>query len=155
MATEKKCYLTPEGLRRIKKEYEALKKMRALKIKGEFPSVQESEDLNPEYFSLQEDLGLLEMKITELEEVLKNVALIKKPAKDKQNIVDLGAKVVVWVDSQKDEFEIVGSLEANPSLGKISNESPVGKALLGHQVGDKVVVSSPTETIYKIEKIKY
>ena len=59
------------------------------------------------------------------------------------------------MDGQKDEFVIVGTLEANPALGKISNESPVGKALLGHKIGDEVVVSSPMKTTYKIRNIKY
>ena len=56
---------------------------------------------------------------------------------------------------QKDEFVIVGTLEANPALGKISNESPVGRAILGHKVGDAVVVSSPMKITYKIKNIKY
>ena len=72
-----------------------------------------------------------------------------------QNIVNLGATVLVEVDGQNDEFMIVGSLEANPAIGKISNESPVGRMLLGHRVGDEVVVSSPIQTVYKIKKIKY
>ena len=70
-------------------------------------------------------------------------------------MVDLGAKVKIDIAGKKDEFMIVGTLEANPSLGKISNESPVGRALLGHKVGDEIVVSSPMKTTYKIKKIKY
>jgi len=62
---------------------------------------------------------------------------------------------VVEVDGQEDEFEIVGSLEANPSIGRISNESPVGKALLGHEVREEIVISSPVKTVYKIKDIKY
>lgn len=155
MEGEKKFYLTSEGLKKLKKEYNALKKLRAFKVGGEFPQMQESEDLNPEYLSLQEDLSLLNSKIAELDLILKNVDLIKPPAKDKQDVVDLGARVTVEVDGHKDEFEFVGSLEANPSLGKISNESPVGSALLGRRVGDEVVISSPTKTFYKIRKIDY
>ena len=64
-------------------------------------------------------------------------------------------RVKIDVDGQKDEFVIVGTLEANPALGKISNESPVGKALLGHKIGDEVLVSSPAEIKYKIKNIKY
>ena len=93
--------------------------------------------------------------MVELENVLKNTELIKIPLKTKQNIVNLGATILVEVGSQNDEFTLVGSLEANPSIGKISNESPVGKAFLGHQVGDEVMVSSAIKTIYKIKKIKY
>ncbi len=153
--TEKKFYLTKEGLERIKKESEILKNLRSAKIKGEVPKILESEDLNPEYLSFQEDLNLLETRIMEIENVLKNAEIIKSPPKDKQNIIDVGAKILVEVDGEKDEFTIVGTLEANPSLGRISNESPVGKALIGHKKGDEIIVSSPIKTIYKIKKIKY
>ena len=81
--------------------------------------------------------------------------MIKNPAKDQRGIIGLGAKVKIDVDGQKDEFVIVGTLEANPALGKISNESPVGKALLGNKIGDEVIVSSPIKTTYKIKNIKY
>jgi transcription elongation factor GreA len=155
MAEEKKFYLTKEGLERIKKEHQGLKDLKLAKTKGEIPRIWHSEDINPEYLSFREDLSFLETRIVELENILKNVELINPPPKERQNIIDLGARVIVKVDGQTDEFEIVGSLEANPSLGKISNESPVGKTLLGHQVGDEILISSPIKTIYKIKKIKY
>lgn len=155
MPEEKKFYLTKEGLEKIKKEYQNLKSLKLSKTKGEVPKIWHSEDLNPEYLSFQEDLGFLESRIIELKYILKNAELIKLPSKEKQNVVDLGARVAVEVEGQTDEFEIIGTLEANPSLGKISNESPVGKALFGHRAGDEVVVSSPIKTIYKIKKIKY
>jgi len=63
--------------------------------------------------------------------------------------------VVVAAKGGKDELTIVGTLEANPSLGKISNESPVGRALLGRRVGEEVVISSPAKVVYKIVKIGY
>ena len=115
----------------------------------------ESEDLNPEFVSFQEDIGFLRSRIDELKNIIDHHELIKSPAKDRQGVVGLGAKVKVSVDDQKDEFVIVGTLEANPALGKISNESPVGKALLGHKIGDEVVVSSPVKITYKIKNIKY
>ena len=152
---EKKFYLTKEGLEKIKKEYRDLKNLKLSKTKGEIPKIWHSEDLNPEYLSFQEDLSFLETRIAELKNILKNVKLIKPPPKERQNVVDLGAQVIVEVDGQTDEFTIVGTLEANPSLGKISNESPVGRSLLGHRVGDKILISSPIKTIYKIKKIKY
>jgi len=153
---EKKFYLTKEGLERMKKEYHDLRELKLAKTKGESPKILHSEDLNPEYLAFQEDLSFLEIRLSELENILKNAELIKSPtSKDKQKIINLGATVLVEVDGQKDEFTLVGSLEANPSLGKISNESPVGRALLGHKIGDQVTVSSPIQTIYKIKKIKY
>ncbi|MFH1401898.1 MAG: GreA/GreB family elongation factor [Parcubacteria group bacterium] len=155
MAEEKRFYLTKEGLAKIEKEFKDLKILKLAKINGESPKILHSEDLNQEYLSFQEDLSFMESRLTELEYVLKNVELIKTPVRNQRNTVSLGATVLVDVEGQKDEFTLVGSLEADPVLGKISNESPVGKALLGHKNGDKIIVSSPIKTIYKIEKIKY
>lgn len=155
MPTEQKFYLTKKGLDRIKKEYKALQELKFAKIEGESPKILHSEDLNPEYLAFREDLSFLELRLLELENILKNVSLIQPPLKEKQNAIDLGATVLVEVDGQQDEFTIVGTLEANPAIGKISNESPVGKALLGRKVSDEVRVSSPIQTIYKIKKIKY
>lgn len=153
---EQKFYLTKPGLERIQKECDKLLEFKRLKTRGEVPSIWHSEDVNPEYLAFQEDMILLETKLAEYENILKNVELIILPGKEKRNIVSLGAKVTVKVDDgQTDEFEIVGTLEANPSLGKISNESPVGRAFLGRQIGEKIEVSSPTKTIYKIMKINY
>lgn len=148
-------YLTKEGLKNIKKEYETLKVLRAAKVKGDVPSLLESEDLNPDYVAFQEDLSFLENRLVELETIIEKVSIIKKPAKPYASVIDLGATVAVDVGGHKDEFTIVGTLEASPALGRISNESPVGKALLGHKIGDEVIVSSPVKTIYKIKKIHY
>ncbi|MEK7562641.1 MAG: GreA/GreB family elongation factor, partial [Patescibacteria group bacterium] len=105
--------------------------------------------------SFQEDMSFLRSRISELKNILEHYELIKNPAKGGQNIVGLGAKVKVDIGKEKDEFIIVGTLEANPALGKISNESPVGRALFGHKTGDEIVVSSPVKTTYKIKNIKY
>ena len=156
MPQEENYYLTKKGLRDIEKEYEVLRNLRSAKAKGEVPKIWESEDLNPEYLSFQEDLGILESRIAELENILKNTKLIKIPSKKNQDIVKLGARVLVEIDKKdKDEFEIVGTLEVSPSLGKISDKSPVGKALLGSKIGEKVIVSSPIKTVYEIKRIRY
>jgi len=152
----KKFYLTKEGLDKIRKEYQDLKKIKLAKTKGESPKIWHSEDLNPEYLSFQEDLSFLETRIAELEYILKNVELIKPPSRGKQDIVDLGATVTLEEsDGRINEFMIVGTLEANPSEGKISSESPVGKTLLGCRVGDEVTITSPIKVVYRIKKIKY
>jgi len=153
--TEKKYYITKQKLRELKNEYRDLFDIERRKTKGETPKIFESEDLNPEYISFQEDLIFLRARIQELENVFKNYEIIKTPPRGKQNIVGLGAKVKVEVEGEKDEFIIVGTLEANPSLGRISNESPVGRALIGHKVGDEIVVSSPIKVVYRIIKISY
>lgn len=156
MEIEKKFYLTKQGLERIKREYKELKNLKLVRTKeGEIPKTWHSEDIDPEYLCFQEDLNFLESRIIELESILRKAELIKTPSKEKRNIIGLGATILVEVDGQKDELTLVGSLEANPSIGKISNESLVGKMLLGHQVGDKVVVSSTMKTTYRIKKIKY
>lgn len=153
---EKKFYLTSKGLEKIKKEHKDLLELRASKTKGEVPRIWQSEDVNPEYLSFQEDMGFLEARIAELENILKNVELIKAPQKDKRNVIDYGATVTLGESSgHLNEFMVVGTLEANPNEGKISSESPVGKALLGRKVGDEVTITSPIKVVYKVKKIKY
>lgn len=152
----KTFYITKAKLQEIQKEYEGLLELEHKKAVGqEAPKIFESEDINPEFISFQEDIGFLRSRIDELKNIIDNHELIKNPPKDKQSIIGVGAKVKVELGGQKDEFTIVGTLEANPALGKISNESPVGKALLGHKVGEEVLISSPVKTIYKIKNIKY
>jgi len=148
-------YLTKEGMEAIKKEYERLITIKLAQTKGEIPQFLHSDELNQEYFDFQNDIDLLEARMADLKYIIDNSELIKKPSKDKQNIVQLGARVLVEINGEIDEFRIVSSIEANPSLGMISNESPVGKALLGHKVGDEIIISSPVRTCYKIKKIKY
>jgi transcription elongation factor GreA len=153
---EKIFYITKGKLQELRKEHEELLNLERKKALGqEAPKILESEDLNPEFVSFQEDVGFLRSRIDELKNILESYELIKNPPKDKRGIVGIGAKVKVNVGGQKDEFIIVSTLEANPVLGKISNESPVGKALLGHKIGDEVVVSSPVKLTYKIKNIKY
>ncbi len=132
-----KIYLTAAGLEKFKKEYEKLRKIRSSKNND------------------QEELININQKIEEIELILKNFELIKIPPKNKQHLIDLGATVVVEINGQIDEFTVVGTLEANPALGKISNESPLGQAFLNHKVGDEVVIKFTTKTIYKIKKINY
>jgi len=156
MIGEKKFYLTKKGLEKIKKQYEELKKTKFSKIRGEAPNILHSEDLNPEYLSFREDMGLLERRMAELENVLKNVELIKIPPKKERNIVKLGATVSLEErGGQVNEFTVVGTLEANPGQGKISSESPVGKALLGQKIGSEIVMNSPVRIAYKVKKITY
>jgi transcription elongation factor GreA len=155
MFEDKKFYLTEKGLIRMKAEYQHLRKIKSFKTIGEVPRFLHSEDLNPEYLSFHEDLDLIDTRLAEVKQILRNVELIKMPPKDRRSVINLGATVIVEINGERDEFQIVGSLEANPSLGKISNESPVGQALLGHRAGEEVVISSPINVIYKIKKIRY
>lgn len=149
-------YVTKGKLNELKKEYEELTAFERNKTIGEeAPKVLESEDVNPEFISFQEDMDQLRSRIDYLEDVFENHQIIKKPSKEKQHFVDLGAKVMIEAAGKNNQLTIVGTLEANPDAGKISNESPVGKALLGHKIGDEVVIGSPRKIKYKIRDIRY
>lgn len=152
----KKFYLTKQGLGKIKKRYQELRKIRKSKVKDEVPQPFHSEEISSEYLLFQEDLNFLESKISRLKRVLRNARLIKLPSKKEQSIINLGAEVLLETrNGQANKFRIVGSLEANPSLGMISDESPLGKTLLGHKIGDEVIVQTSAKTAYKIKKIRY
>ncbi|HLD70446.1 MAG TPA: GreA/GreB family elongation factor [Negativicutes bacterium] len=149
-------YVTKGKLAELKKEYEALAALEHTKALGEeAPKMVESDDLNPDFVSFQDEMSALRSRIDELQDVLGNHAVIKNPPKEQREVVLVGATVHVDLGGKKDEFMIVGTLEANPEEGKISNESPVGKALLGKKIGDEVLVSSPINKKYKIKDIKY
>ncbi len=150
-----KHYLTKKGLERIQKEHKQLLSFREAKTRGETPAIWHSEDVNPEYLAFQEDMGLLEARVSEYEKILRSVELIRKPPKARRDEVSIGATVVFNVDEQKDTFTIVGSLETNPTEGRISNESLVGRAFMGAKVGDAVEVSSPVKVVYIIREILY
>ncbi|MCX6738060.1 MAG: GreA/GreB family elongation factor [Candidatus Parcubacteria bacterium] len=155
MDLEREIYLTKEGLAKLEKEYEELKVLKNQRTKNDTLTTASSLEIDSEYSAFQEDLDLLESRIAELEIILKNYKLILSPGKGSPKEVLLGTTVIVEVEGQQDEFMIVGSLEANPMLGKISNESPVGRALLGRKIGEEVKVQSSVVTIYKIRKITY
>ncbi|HNP79331.1 MAG TPA: GreA/GreB family elongation factor [Candidatus Pacearchaeota archaeon] len=145
-------YVTKKKLRELEEELENLKKIKREEFQKGSPAVFEGEDVNPDFAFYQDSLEELDMRIEELENVLKNYIIIKAPQeKDK---VCLGAKVIFKDGSaSENEFKIVGTLEANPFEGKISNESPIGMALLGKRVGD--IVSVGNNNSYRIVKINY
>lgn len=153
--TDKEIYVTPEGLEKIKGDLEYLKTTKRKEIAGRIASAKELGDLseNAEYSEAKEEQSLVESKVLELEETLRRVKLIQKP-KGSTTVV-IGSHIVVEDEAgQKREFDIVGSNEANPVDGKISNESPLGKAFLGHKLNDVVTVVVPKgTTTYTIKKI--
>lgn len=154
--SSKVFYVTKEKLKELKKEYDELLASERKKVMGdEAPKILESEDLNPEFVSFQEDMDSLRSRMDELKDILENHEIIKKPPKENQTFVNVGAKVRIEANGKKDELMIVGTLDADPNLGKVSNESPVGKALLGKKVGDEVVIPSPISKKYKIRDINY
>jgi len=156
MIKKKKFYLTKNGLEKIKEEYKKFKELLRFKTQEETPTLLHSDDLSSTYLSFQEDLNLLKKRIFELENILKNAELIKIPPKEKQDVIGLGATILVEMDNEIDEFTLVGTIEADPSNKKISNESPIGKALINKKVGETIEIKTPiVKHICKILKISY
>ena len=153
MHQDKIFYLTKQGLKKIESDFAQLKEIRKVKLGGEAPAAFFSEELSAEFVSFRDDLDLLDAKLDELEYVLKNYEIIKPPKE--KNKVALGATIAVDVNGYKDKIILVGTLEADPSLGKVSDESPVGRAILGLAEGDTAVVHSPGKIVYKIKKVSY
>lgn len=152
---DKIFYLTKNGLKKLEIEFQKLKGLRRIKSGKEAPAAFFSEELNAEFVSFRDDMDLLDAKLEELEHILKNYEIIKPPQQADRDKIGLGATVAVEVDGKKDTFLMVGTLEAAPTLGRISNESPVGKALLDLKAGDEAVINSPVKLVYKIKKVSY
>jgi transcription elongation factor GreA len=151
-----KYYLTKEKLEELKKELEHLKSEGRKEIARQLKTAKEYGDLseNAEYSQAKDDQAILEIRISELEDMIRNAIIIETGSKKEKDKVSVGSKVVLKKDNKNYEYLIVGEAEADPSSGKISNNSPLGKVLLGKKVGDEVVVEAPMGKIkYKILKI--
>lgn len=150
---KKEYKLTQAGVAELKAELAELKNRR-LQVADKLKNARELGDLseNAEYHAAREEQIQVENRVLEVEQILSHVEIIKQP-KDK-NLVELGNTVVLDNGNQR-ELTIVGSVEADPKASKISDESPLGKAILGKKVGDKVDISTPSgKTVYTIKKIK-
>lgn len=139
----KNTYLTPKGLSDARVELEFLKKTKRVQIAERIHQAREYGDIteNSEYDAAVEEQSLMENRISELENVLKSVKII--PEKQKSDFVVIGSTVKIDMDDGIDEFKIVGRVEADPSKKRISNESPLGMALLGAKKGEEVEVATP------------
>jgi len=148
-----KVLLTEEGLKKLKEEYDNLVKNKRQEVTEKIARAREFGDLseNSEYDTAREEQSFIEGRIMELEEILTHAKLIEKSSENK---VGIGSKVKVLVDGDIDEYIIVSSVEANPIEGKISIDSPVGKALLGSKVGDEVKISTNIKAVYKVLEVK-
>ncbi len=149
---KKQFYLTKEGVDELKVELNGLVSQRGA-IAERIKTAREFGDLaeNAEYTSARQEQERVEGRISEIENILQNVEVIKKPKGDHK--VQLGSTVTLKNSSTK-QFQVVGTVEADPLNGKISDESPIGQALLGKQVGDSVEIKTPAETsIYQIVAI--
>ncbi|MFA5935364.1 MAG: transcription elongation factor GreA [Patescibacteria group bacterium] len=139
-------YLSPEGLEKIKQELVNLKTVRRREVANKIETAKALGDLseNAEYHEAKDEMGFVEGRILEIQEILKNVSLIDSGVTE--GVIRVGSKIQVESMGKKKEFTIVGSNEANPAEGRISNESPLGNAFLGHAKGDKVNVATPAGT---------
>jgi len=150
---EEKVLLTEEGLKKLKEEYGELTNVKRKEVTEKIARARDFGDLseNSEYDSAREEQSFIEGRIMELEEILTHAKLIEKSGVSK---VDIGSKVKVQSDGDVDEYVIVSSVEANPMEGKISIDSPVGKALLGSKVGDEVKISTNVQATYRVLEVK-
>ena len=154
----KKNILTYEGLKKYESELEELKVVRRQEVAQKIKEAREQGDLseNAEYDAAKDEQRDIEARIEELENILKNVEIVDEDEVDLDKI-NIGCRVKLWdVEFEEElEYKIVGSTEANSIKGKISNESPVGKALLGHTVGEVVQVETGAGIIeYKVLDIQ-
>ena len=142
-AKAKSVYLTSKGLSEAQAELEYLKKTKRAQIAERIHQAREYGDLaeNSEYDTAIEEQSLPENRINELENILKGAKVIVKS--HSSDFVVIGSTVRVEIDKEADEFTIVGRVEADPSKKRISNESPLGSALLGAKKGEEIEVTTP------------
>ncbi|MCJ7769407.1 MAG: transcription elongation factor GreA [Dehalococcoidales bacterium] len=142
--SQKKILITKEGLAKLQSELEHLLSVRRQEIAAKIKRAREmgGTENNAEYEDAKNDQAFVEGRILMLENIVNNATVIVSPALS--GVVEMGDKVLIQnQDGKIEQFAIVGSAEASPVEGKISNESPVGKALLGKKIGDEVEVATP------------
>ena len=155
--TNKEFFFTKEGLEKIEEELEYLKSVARAEVAAKIKVALGYGDLseNAEYDHAKNEQAKLEEKIAKLENMIRNAVIIEEEKLDK-DVIHVGSKVTVYEkeSDDEDEYTIVGSAEANPLEGKISNESPIGNALLGKKVGDIVSIEVPDGIInYEVKAI--
>jgi len=151
-------YLTPDGARKLREELDYLRTEKRAELSARLRAAIQMGDLseNADYIATKEEQGFVEGRIQQLEHILRHAVFIENHSR--RDVVDLGARVTVQEQGYDDEetYHIVGATEANPLQGMISNESPLGKALLGKRVGDVVDVETPAGPLkMKILRIEY
>lgn len=155
---EKKRLLTYAGLKKLEDELHDLKVIKRKEVAGKIKEAREQGDLseNAEYDAAKDEQRDIEARIEEIEKILKNAEVVVEDEVDLGKI-NVGCTVKVYDEEFEEEieFQIVGSSEANSLKGKISNESPVGKALIGHGVGEEVSVETQAGVIeYRVLEIQ-
>lgn len=147
-------FLTREGYQKLQEELEYLRTVKRKEVADRLHEALEGGELieNAEYEAAKNEQAFVEGRIQELEVLLASARIIEEGG-DK-NTVQLGSRVTIQEEGFEPEtYIIVGAAEANPREGRISNESPIGKAILNHRVGDEVTVDAPAGT-YKVKILK-
>ncbi|MCQ2557773.1 MAG: transcription elongation factor GreA [Oscillospiraceae bacterium] len=152
MAENSRFKMSAERLEELKKELDYLETVRADEVAEQIKEARSFGDLseNSEYDEAKEEQGKLYSKIAEIKVLIENAEIVENSAEDMpKDAATLGSKVTVkdLEFGDVETYEIVGSQEANPRDGKISDDSPVGRALKGHKAGDKIVVEAPAGNI--------
>ena len=153
---DKDIYISKDGLKKLQEEMTEIKTTKKKEVATRIKTAKEFGDLseNSEYDDAKNEQAFLEGRISEIEHILKNAKIIEEVACSTTDKVCVGHTVVVDLAGGEAKFKIVGSYEADPEMGFISNESPIGQALLGKKKGEEVSVKVPAgEMRYKIKKI--
>lgn len=148
-------YVSAQRLQELKTELHEVKTVTIRKIAQQIDDAKQNGDLseNAEYSDAKERMAFAQGRAVQLEHILSNAVIIQEKAASDN--VQIGSTVIVEVAGEKRTYEIVGSNEADPLQGKISNESPMGDAFIGQRVGDNVEVVTPVKTtVFKILEIK-
>ena len=157
---DKHVYLTKEGLEKLQQDLENMKTVRRKEVAERLKQAIGFGDLseNSEYDDAKNEQAFIEGEIQRMEEMLINVVVIEDGAKVDDGTITIGSKVVIRFvgDDEEEEYKIVGTVEADPMNNRISNESPVGKAIIGHKAGDIVDMEVPTGIVqYEIVKVDH
>ncbi|MFN8383578.1 MAG: transcription elongation factor GreA [Anaerolineales bacterium] len=150
-------FLTKEGFQKLQEELDHLRSTKRMEVAARLHEAMEGGELieNAEYEAAKNEQAFVEGRIQELELLLATAQIIEDNGKSKKtDAIQVGTKVTIKEGNfEAETFTIVGAAEANPREGKISNESPIGKAILGHKIGDTVKVETPGGT-YNVKIVK-
>jgi transcription elongation factor GreA len=147
MNSDKPVYVSADGLKKLEHELEELRTVKRAEVAERIHNAMEFGDFseNSELEQAKNDQAFLEGRILSLEQMLKKAVVIEQNGH--HDLVEVGSTVVVEAEGERTEYVIVGSAEAAPGEGRISNESPVGRALMGHRAGETVKLTVPAGSI--------
>ena len=152
--TKNEFHLTPDGITTLKSELKGLTTTKRAEIAERLKEAKADGDLseNAMFDAARDEQGFVEGRIAEIEHILKHAVVIESKNK---GVVGLGSRVHLELEDGHQEYTIVGSTEADPDQGKISDESPIGRALLGRKPGEEVHIEVPSGRLtYKIKKVE-